>query len=315
MTNRISFLMIAVLLLLGLTVQTRAQSVSLAMAQPEASASELYACPMHGDVSSSKPGKCSKCGMELKAASADIAEEFIVRTETEPKRLQPGQKTTLRFTIFNPRTGEQVKAFNIQHEKPFHLFIVSSDLKHFDHIHPTQEPNGSFTIDTILPQAGLYHVFCDIFPAGGIAQVVHQNLVTDAFKANAESVQARLQPEAETSKTVDGLRVEMKCAPEMLRSDQPTLLRFQLTDTKTGQPITDLQPYLGAWGHTLILSEDAADYLHSHPINTQVQDAAPSTIYFETYFPRPGKYKIWSQFQRNNKIITVSFTVAVANPN
>ena len=25
-----------------------------------------YVCPMHADVTSDKPGKCSKCGMDLK---------------------------------------------------------------------------------------------------------------------------------------------------------------------------------------------------------------------------------------------------------
>jgi transcription initiation factor IIE alpha subunit len=27
---------------------------------------EMYTCPMHPDVTSDKPGKCSKCGMALK---------------------------------------------------------------------------------------------------------------------------------------------------------------------------------------------------------------------------------------------------------
>jgi hypothetical protein len=28
-------------------------------------ATAMYACPMHKDITSDKPGKCSKCGMEL----------------------------------------------------------------------------------------------------------------------------------------------------------------------------------------------------------------------------------------------------------
>lgn len=27
----------------------------------------VYSCPMHADITSTKPGKCSKCGMELTA--------------------------------------------------------------------------------------------------------------------------------------------------------------------------------------------------------------------------------------------------------
>lgn len=279
----------------------------------EAATPVTYACPMHADVTAIKPGNCSKCGMELKELANALKDEFIVRTEAAPQQIKPRQKTTLRFTVFHPTTQAQVKTFHIQHEKPFHFFLVSADLQHFDHLHPTQQADGSFTIDTMLPQAGMYHLFYDIFPAGGLPQVVHQTLVTSGFRGAAEALRAQLQPDHETTKTVDGLRVTLKTAPEKLSAGQPTILRYQLTDAKSGAPITDLQPYLGAWGHTLILSEDAADSLHSHPLESHLPKAgaSPNTIYFETYFPRPGHYRIWSQFQRNNKIITVSFTVAV----
>jgi len=30
-----------------------------------------YSCPMHADVTSDKPGKCSKCGMDLKEKKKD----------------------------------------------------------------------------------------------------------------------------------------------------------------------------------------------------------------------------------------------------
>lgn len=33
-------------------------------------AAAVYACPMHPEVTSDKPGKCSKCGMDLVEATA-----------------------------------------------------------------------------------------------------------------------------------------------------------------------------------------------------------------------------------------------------
>jgi hypothetical protein len=35
-------------------------------AKTDHSAMKMYSCPMHADVTSDKPGKCSKCGMDLK---------------------------------------------------------------------------------------------------------------------------------------------------------------------------------------------------------------------------------------------------------
>jgi hypothetical protein len=34
-------------------------------------------------------------------------------------------------------------------------------------------------------------------------------------------------------------------------------------------------------------------------------------VVFDTFFPHPGNYRIWSQFQRRGKVITVPFTVYV----
>jgi hypothetical protein len=31
---------------------------------------DAFVCPMHKDITSPKPGKCSKCGMDLKAKKA-----------------------------------------------------------------------------------------------------------------------------------------------------------------------------------------------------------------------------------------------------
>jgi hypothetical protein len=31
-------------------------------------AMKIYTCPMHADITSDKAGKCSKCGMDLKAS-------------------------------------------------------------------------------------------------------------------------------------------------------------------------------------------------------------------------------------------------------
>ncbi len=288
--------------------KTFAQEISLASTN---ATEELYACPMHADVTAAKPGSCSKCGMALTRTAGALTDEFVVKTETLPQHIQPGQKTTLRFAIYNPKTGAQVRQFNIQHEKLFHLFVVSSDFNHFDHIHPTPQADGSFIIETVLPQAGLYHLYCDIFPVGGTAHVVHQNLVTSGFKGEAASLRAQLTPDSTFTKTVETTRIALSFAPERPVAGQPVLLRYQLTDANSGQPVQDLQPYLGAWGHTLILSADGEEYLHSHPLETPSSQSAPAAIYFETFFPRLGRYRIWSQFQRGGKLLTVAYNLTI----
>jgi Cu+-exporting ATPase len=110
-------------------------------------------------------------------------------------------------------------------------------------------------------------------------------------------------------------------------------LIFQLTDTNTGRPITDLQTYLGAFGHTLIMSEDMLDYVHSHSLDilaTGDDDAVPQFVIppgadletlrggpevtFDGLMPKPGRYRAWTQFRRDDVVHTFTTTFSVVAP-
>jgi hypothetical protein len=86
---------------------------------------------------------------------------------------------------------------------------------------------------------------------------------------------------------------------------------------RNGQPLTDVEPYLAAMGHCVIVSEDGQTYLHSHPeqLLTPSSDARGGPdVAFHTRFPRPGRYKVWGQFQRGGKVLVADFVVNVERP-
>src|SRR6266852_3317142 len=156
---------------------------------------EFYACAMHPDVMSDKPGKCPKCDMTLVRTRRPEMAEYEVKLATTPAIVKPGEKFRLSFLISHPKTGAPVKEFNIVHDMPFHLFVVSEDLNYFAHLHPQQQADGSFTIETMVPKAGSYIIYCDIFPVGGMPQVAHLNLITAGFNGDLFSWQAQLEPD------------------------------------------------------------------------------------------------------------------------
>ena len=276
---------------------------------------EEYTCSMHPDVRTNAPGKCPKCGMTLVPVTPAITDDFNLKFECFPKAPKPNEKIRLRFSIFNPKTREQVKEFYITHDKLFHLFIVSEDMSEFQHIHPTLEPDGTFTIETVLAHAGNYKIYSDIYPHEGAPQVLQQYITTAGYTNDLLGARARLTPDSSLTKIADSMKIDLKLEPSQIIAGQPVALKYHLTDSKTGEPIRDLIPYLGAWGHTLILSEDQSDYVHSHPEEV-VPDSADKMklrggpdATFNAFLPRPGNYRIWTQFQRGDTLTTVSFTV------
>ncbi|MCI0485107.1 MAG: hypothetical protein L0229_00625 [Blastocatellia bacterium] len=301
---------------------------------------EEYTCPMHPEIRTAAAGKCPKCEMKLMPANPGITDEFDLKFEVSPRPPKMNEKVRFRFTISNPKTGEQVKQFAEMHDRLFHLFVVSQDMSDFQHIHPTMEKDGSFTIETVLRQVGNYKIYSDIYPVEGAPQVIQRDLVTAGYKSDLFAALPSLKPDTVLAKTVEGMRVtpeeagnagvemellpsgdfgpikvELTLDPEEVIAGRFVSLKYHLTDAKTGEPVRDLVPYLGAWGHTLILSEDQTDYVHSHPeqnvpaASDRSKSRGGPDVTFDALIPRPGVYRIWTQFLRGNRLATVNFTV------
>ncbi len=308
----------------------------------DADPNALYTCSMHLDYRAAKSGKCPRCGMALVSIEPGIPEEFDLQMNVLPKIPQPGKPLNLRFGVFNPRTGAKVTKFGLMHDRPFHLFLISQDLSDFQHIHPRQLADGSFAVRATLQKAGLYKVYTDIYPLEGAPQVLQTYLPVAGWTGDVIAGQAKLTPDKLMTKVVKGrqvvptetdklgvnaramesklagdLKVELAIERPPLFSGQKSTLKFHLTDPETGQPVHDLIPYLGAWGHMLILSEDQAAVVHSHPEEQIDFEDDPATqrggpsLSFDALFPAPGNYRIWTQFLRGRQVFTVSFDVHV----
>ncbi len=77
---------------------------------------------------------------------------------------------------------------------------------------------------------------------------------------------------------------------------------------KNGKEVTDLDNYLGALGHLVIIGEDTQHYLHAHPIEDNSHGAS---IMFHTEFESAGVYRAFLQFDHAGKIHTADFVFVV----
>jgi len=290
-----------------------------------------WVCPMHPDYTLDIAGKCPRCGMDLVRAAPFDVRDYRLDFRTVPAVVKPGQRTKLLFRIFHPGSGEPIKKFEVVHERQYHLFVISQDMEYFQHIHPEEQPDGTWSIDVTLPKAGYYKVLSDFMPSGGSSQFIARPLVTAGYAGDVAHDSAHLVPDTVSSKIVDEITATLSYDPPSFSAGQYGHLNFHLTNTATGRPVTDLQTYLGAFGHTLIMSEDMVDYVHSHPLDILAKADDDSgtpqfvippgadleklrggpDVTFEGLMPKPGRYRAWTQFRRNDKIYTFAFTFNV----
>lgn len=236
---------------------------------------------------------------------------FFVDLETKPGRPSAGETAELRFTIRERESKEVVKAFDIAHERLFHLMIVRKDLGEFAHEHPEQQPDGSFTMKFAFPTEGTYHLFADIAPRGRGSQVLMATVDVKGGKKAPAAVVHKLAAGAPSPFTAEGVRATLTfdaAAPVVRRMNTLTVT---LVDEKTGAPVTNLQPYLGAMGHMVLVHEDGETYVHSHPSESDPSIGKNGVVPFTARFAKPGLYRCWAQFKRDGKIVTTSYVVEV----
>jgi hypothetical protein len=208
----------------------------------------------------------------------------------------------LKFQILSP-TGAPVQRYVQTHEKLLHLIVVRNDLAVFQHVHPTLDDKGTWSVPLNLARAGDYRVFADFMPTGGPALVLGANLHV------AGHYDPQPLPAASQTAEVDGYTVTLQGTP---RANEASMLTLSVS--RDGRPVDDLQPYLGAYGHLVAVRASDLAYLHVHPMGEPDDGStAPGPeIGFHTTFPSTGTYRLFLDFQHQDVVRTAEFTVNVS---
>jgi len=248
----------------------------------------------HGDMGGEHAGMTAPVE-ELPGGLASSKDGYTFTTGATP---EPGR---FSFTITGP-DGKPVTAFDVEHEKKLHLIVVRRDTSGFQHVHPEMAPDGTWSVPLTLPAAGSYRAFADFAPTGGKAMTLGVDL----------SVAGNYQPATyATSRTaqVDGYTVEL--AGDLTAGKTSPLT---LTVSRGGVPVTDLQPYLAAYGHLVALREGDLAYLHVHPDGApgDGKTAAGPQVKFAAEVPSAGTYRLFLDFRHGGVVRTAEFTVTTA---
>ncbi len=228
--------------------------------------------------------------------------EWQLMLEMEPSIPKAGESITLKGHI-QGEDGTRVTSFDVLHEKLVHLIVVREGLDEFAHLHPEVSSSGNMSISYKFPKPGKYRLFVDFKPKGQQQSLATGEITVPGPSSLPQKLEENVSNEVDVSSI--NARVDVQA------SNAETVMSFQLLDAN-GATVTDLQPYLGAMGHLVIIRADGCEYVHSHPAG-DATSAPDGVVRFETHFEQSGLYKAWGQFQRNGEVFTVPYVLNYAS--
>jgi hypothetical protein len=221
-------------------------------------------------------------------------------------RLQPltamlavGVPAEFAFRIVDA-AGAPVTGYTPTHERDLHLIVVRRDLSGFQHVHPSLGADGVWRIPLAVAAPGQYRAFADFQPA---ARAKSLTLGVD-LPAPGDYVPVPLPAPARTA-NVDGYTVDL--AGDLTAG---AASRLTLRISRDGRPVTDLEPYLGAYGHLVALRDGDLAYLHVHPDGGPGggRTASGPEVAFHAEVPSAGAYRLYLDFQHAGRVHTAEFT-------
>jgi hypothetical protein len=212
-------------------------------------------------------------------------------------RLIPAGRTlsaaggVFRFVVDGP-DGAPVHRFTPLHERDLHLIVANRELTSFHHVHPRLAADGTWSITLPALEPGSYRAIADFHVTGGPRLALGTDLTVPG------DYQPSVAPEPTATSTVDGYQVSIAT-----RGKAGGEVTAALTVRQGGHPVTDLQPYLGAYGHLVALRAGDLAYAHVHPLGY-----AGGTVTFDATLAAQGRYRLYLDFKHDGTVHTAAFT-------
>jgi hypothetical protein len=215
----------------------------------------------------------------------------------DPPTPKAGEQITVTLKLTDAH-GAPVSDFEIVHEKKLHLIIIRQGLDKFTHTHPEPGPDGTMVTSMTFPDGGTYYFYADFTPRDGKGVTLMAELPVEGAASAAPPLEPYVPGLVQTDEMLANVGIE--AGQGMHR------VSFALMDLAEA-PVTDLEPYLGAMGHFVVVSADGRQYVHSHPTD----GAEANTVVFDVHFPGPGMYKGWGEFNRGGAVQVVPVVMQI----
>jgi hypothetical protein len=256
-----------------------------------------------------------------------------------------GNRLDLQVGVFHPdseRRGRSNNDFLPDHGHLMHLYAIREpEMDAVFHLHPELAGTGDFRISLPAMPPGNYTLYGDVVHASGFPETLVAKIVVPAGMPGGvpgpDDASAFPQPLSqgelgESYKLPHGY-VMVWDRPSALVANAAYSFRFRLLDA-SGQPATDMQPYMGMAGHAAFVKTDGSVFAHTHPDGSAAMAALmlangggehegmnmdmgsktepmSNTVEFPYGFPSSGRYRIFIQMKHGTTIETGVFDALV----
>jgi hypothetical protein len=218
-----------------------------------------------------------------------------------------GSDVPVAFRIMDGNGKPQLE-YETPHTKLLHFYVLRDDMSQYQHLHPVLEGDTWHTTISV-PDGGVYRLYSEFVPKGR-QNPLHPTVLGVTFVVPGDTAFVPL-PEPVGRVGVDGFTVSRVDGTADLRVDQVNNVRFVITD-RSGEPVTGIDPYLGAYAHLSAFNSLTMGLLHQHPLG-QVIDGVEGgpELSFSAQFANRGEHRLFLEFSVDAQVHLAAFTVFV----
>lgn len=239
--------------------------------------------------------------------------KLVVRVEPETNPPKPGQRCRVRMQVSHAGTGAPLTPDEIApvHDEIIHFFLADESLRDFHHIHPlpTSTP-GVYECEFTPNTAHRYNTWADI--------ELKEDRQERRFRTSIEGSSPRSTPAyvvPASTGTKDGIVAHWE-SDTPLEKGVTSNVRVTFTDTG-GNPITDLEPVVGAFVHMMGISKDSQHFMHPHPVEgepTSSDDRGGPTFNFHITPDCDGPMQFYIQVKHEGREVFVPMGKIIKSP-
>ncbi|MCS7023336.1 MAG: hypothetical protein NZV14_00935 [Bryobacteraceae bacterium] len=252
----------------------------------------------------------------------------------------------LQLTLSDPGwLGRRVDDFVPDHNHLMHLYVIRlPEMERVWHLHPEMTASGVFTHDLPPMPAGSYALFADVVHESGLPETMVAEITLPAIagkplsgddSAGSGHPLSQADPKNRTFVFEDGSKMIWERSSDTFPVKRAHAFRFRV-EGPDGQPVPDMELYMGMLGHAAFVKRDRSVFAHVHPTGSVPMAALslaqkseadphaghhmhamalPSEVTFPYGFPQPGDYRVFIQIRRSGKVQTAMFDTVVEDPN